>query len=66
MFNIINILLLEINTILQTKKMDYDPNNDFSEICQSLTEKINQVSSMKLSTDENQAEALEKLRVQVR
>ena len=46
--------------------MDYDPNNDFSEICQSLTEKINQVSSMKLSTDENQAEALEKLRVQVR
>ena len=46
--------------------MDFDPNNDFSVICESLTKKINQVSSMKLSTDENQVEALEKLRVQVR
>jgi len=44
--------------------MDFDPNNDFSVICESLTKKINQVSSMKLSTDENQVEALEKLRVQ--
>ena len=45
--------------------MDFDPNTKFSEICESLTKKIDQVTSIKSSADEKQAETIEKLRVQV-